>query len=206
MRNLLIVLSFLGHEPHSDSYIIRNLMNCTADGTFRQALAPGRVCVSVGFRLAPVPTPLGVDFRGPNGRLGYLLRQAQHALWIALEAALAPLGITASQFGVLRLVDVQPGATGADLAQDSMYSPQSTHQMLMTLQAAGLVERRHDPNDRRLRRVHITAAGTDILAEAHRRAIAIEEDMMHGLNDHQRHDFKAWLVNAAANAAEPPTT
>jgi hypothetical protein len=30
--------------------------------------------------------------------------------------------------------------------------------------------------------------------------------MMHGLTDHQRHDFKAWLVNAAANAAEPPTT
>ena len=57
-----------------------------------------------------VPTPLGVGFRGPDGRLGYLLRQAQHALWIALEAAMAPLGITASQFGVLRLVEIQPGA------------------------------------------------------------------------------------------------
>ncbi len=161
--------------------------------------------MNLGFTLAPVPTPLGVDFRGPNGRLGYLLRQAQHALWIALEAALTPLGITASQFGVLRLVEVQPGATGADLAHDSMYSPQSTHQMLATLQAAGLVERRHDPTDRRVRRVYITTAGTHILGEAHRRAIAIEERMMHGLDDHQRHDFKGWLVNAAAKAAEPPT-
>ncbi len=147
-----------------------------------------------------MPTPLGVDFRGPDGRLGYLLRQAQHALWIALESALSPLGITASQFGVLRLVEVQPGATGADLAQDSMYSPQSTHQMLMTLQAAGLIERRRDPADRRLRRVYITHAGAQTLVEAHRRAITIEDRMMEGLNDHQRYDFKSWLVRAAAQA------
>ncbi len=179
-------------------------MNSTAAGRVRQPLAgPAQAERASGFRLALVPTPLGVDFRGPDGRLGYLLRQAQHALWIALEAALAPLEITASQFGVLRLVEVQPGATGADLAQDSMYSPQSTHQMLVTLEASGLIERRHDPADRRLRRVYVTAAGADTLAEAHRRAIAIEERMMHGLTEHQRHDFKQWLVNAA-RATEPP--
>jgi DNA-binding MarR family transcriptional regulator len=152
-----------------------------------------------------VPTPLGVDFRGPDGRLGYLLRQAQHALWIALEAELAPLEITAAQFGVLRLVEVQPGATGADLAQDSMYSPQSTHQMLVTLEASALIERRHDPADRRLRRVYVTAAGAATLTEAHRRVIAIEERMMQGLTDQQRYDFKQWLVNAA-KATEPPTS
>jgi DNA-binding MarR family transcriptional regulator len=147
-----------------------------------------------------MPTRLGVDFRGPDGRLGYLLRQAQHALWIALEAALSPLGITASQFGVLRLVELQPGATGADLAQDSMYSPQSTHQMLMTLLSAGLIERRRDCADRRLRRVYITQVGADTLAEAHRRAIAIEDRMTQGLTDRQRHAFKSWLVHAAAQA------
>lgn len=151
-----------------------------------------------------MPTPLGVDFRGPDGRLGYLLRQAQHALWIALEAALTPLGITASQFGVLRLVEVQPGATGADLAHDSMYSPQSTHQMLVTLEAVGLIERRRDPADRRVRRAYVTSAGAETLAEAHRRAIAIEQRMMQGLTESQRCDFKASLVQAAANAAAPP--
>lgn len=155
-------------------------------------------------RLALVPTPLGVDFRGPDGRLGYLLRQAQHALWIALDAALAPLNLTASQFGVLRLVELCPGATGAALAHDSMYSPQSTHQMLTSLQAAGLIERRADPTDRRLRRVYITRSGERTLTAAHRQAIAIEDRMMHGLTIEQRHTFKSWLVQAAANAAEPP--
>jgi DNA-binding MarR family transcriptional regulator len=142
-----------------------------------------------------------MDFRGPDGRLGYLLRQAQHALWIALEAAMEPLGITASQFGVLRLVEIQPGASGADLAHDSMYSPQSTHQMLVTLETAGLIERRRDPDDGRLRRVYITAAGARTLAEAHRRAIAVEQRMVTGLSEQQRHDFSSWLVRAAAQAS-----
>lgn len=111
-----------------------------------------------------------------------------------------PLGITASQFGVLRLVEIQPGASGADLAHDSMYSPQSTHQMLVTLETAGLIERRPDPDDRRLRRVYVTPAGAQTLTEAHRRAIAIEERMVTGLSERQRHDFSSWLVRAAAQA------
>ena len=117
-----------------------------------------------------------------------------------------PLGITASQFGVLRLVELQPGATGADLAHDSMYSPQSTHQMLVTLEAACLIERRDDPRDRRLRRVYITGAGARTLAEAHRRAIAIEDRMVTGLSEDQRHDFSSWLVQAATQASDASTT
>jgi DNA-binding MarR family transcriptional regulator len=149
-----------------------------------------------------VPTPLGKDFRGPDGRLGYLLRQAQHALWIALEGALRPLGITAAQFGVLRLVEVKPGASGAELAHDSLHSPQSTQEMLVSLESAGLVERRLDPQDRRRRRVYVTPAGARVLAQAHREAIALEERMTDGLTERQRRQFNAWLVQAA-KAIEP---
>lgn len=147
-----------------------------------------------------MPTELGDDFRGPDGRLGYLLRQAQHALWIAMEGALAPLGITASQFGVLRLVEVRPGATGAELAHDSMYSPQSTHELLVALETAGLIERRADPADRRLRRAYMTPRGSERLTEAHRRVIAIEERMIAGLTEEERRTFHAWLVGAATGA------
>jgi DNA-binding MarR family transcriptional regulator len=153
-----------------------------------------------------VPTPLGADFRGPDGRIGYLLRQAQHALWMAIESALAPLGITASQFGVLRLVEVCPGATGAELAHDSMYSPQSTHEMLVTLEGAGLIERRRDPGDRRVRRTWLTPAGVAALAESHRRVIAIEDRMMAGLSEPDRRRLRGWLVTAAEAAAATTET
>jgi DNA-binding MarR family transcriptional regulator len=145
-----------------------------------------------------VPTAIGEGFRGPDGRLGYLLRQAQHALWLALEDALHPLGITAAGFGVLRLVEVEPGSSGADLAFDSMYRPQATHEMLVALEADGLIERLPDLRDKRRRLVYLTPRGAEVLAEAHRRAIALEERMMSGLTEAERSTFRTWLVRAAA--------
>jgi DNA-binding MarR family transcriptional regulator len=142
-------------------------------------------------------TSLGDGFRGPDGRLGYLLRQAQHSLWIALESALSPLGITAAQFGVLRLIEVEPGASGVDLAHDSLYSPQSTQEMLVSLEAAGLVERRPDPDDRRRRQAYVTQTGADTLVHAHRLAEGLEERMVAQLSETERLHFRTWLVEAA---------
>ncbi|MGB8196215.1 MAG: MarR family transcriptional regulator [Acidimicrobiales bacterium] len=144
-----------------------------------------------------MPTAIGEDYRGPDGRLGYLLRQAQQALWIALEAELRPLGISASQFGVLRLVEVEPGATGADLAFTSMFSPQSTQEILVVLEGAGLVERRPDENDGRVRRTFLTKKGARVLAKAHLRAIALEDHMVAGLSHRQSKDLKKALVHIA---------
>jgi DNA-binding MarR family transcriptional regulator len=155
--------------------------------------------------IRPVPTAIGEGFRGPDGRLGYLLRQAQHALWLALEDALRPLGITGAGFGVLRLVEVEPGSSGADLAFDSMYRPQATHEMLVALEADGLIERRADPRDKRRRLVYLTPRGAQVLAEAHRRAIALEERMMSGLNEAERCKFRAWLARAAVALSQGPT-
>ena len=144
-----------------------------------------------------MPAAIGEDYRGPDGRLGYLMRQAQQALWISLEAELRPLGISASQFGVLRLVDVEPGATGADLAYTSMFSPQSTQEILVVLEAAGFVERRCDDRDGRIRRTFLTTKGARVLGKAHARAIALEERMVAGMSPRQRQELKKALVHIA---------
>lgn len=141
-----------------------------------------------------MPAAIGEEYRGPEGRLGYLLRQAQQALWIALESEMRPLGISASQFGVLRLVEVEPGATGADLAYTSMFSPQSTQEILVVLEAAGLLERRCDDNDGRVRRAFLTKKGARVLAKAHVRAIALENRMVAGLSQRQSKELKRALV------------
>jgi DNA-binding MarR family transcriptional regulator len=150
-----------------------------------------------------VPTPIGHGFRGPDGRVGYLLRQAQHALRLSLDEALSPLGITAAGFAVLRLVEVEPGASGADLAFDSMYRPQATHEMLVSLDALGLIERRVDPEDRRRRLNYLTPKGAEVLVEAHRRAVELEDAMTESLSPAERLRFNTWLVLAAHALAEP---
>ncbi len=144
-----------------------------------------------------MPASIGEDYRGPDGRLGYLMRQAEQALWIALEAALRPLGITASQFGVLRLVEVEPGATGAELAYSSMFSPQATQEILVVLETAGLVDRKSDASDLRVRRSFLTAKGARVLGKAHVQAIALEERMVSGMSARQSQEFKEALVHVA---------
>jgi DNA-binding MarR family transcriptional regulator len=79
-----------------------------------------------------------------------------------------------------------------------MYRPQATHEMLVALEAGGLIERLADPRDKRRRLVYLTPRGATVLAEAHRRAIAIEDRMMSGLTQAERRKLRTWLTDAAA--------
>jgi MarR family transcriptional regulator, transcriptional regulator for hemolysin len=80
-----------------------------------------------------------------------------------------------------------------------------THQMLVDLEADGLIERRDAPRDKRRRLVHLTPRGAEVLTEAHRRAIALEERMMSGLSEAEQCKFGAWLVPASVALSQEPT-
>src|SRR5205809_7422896 len=111
-------------------------------------------------------TAIGEGFRGPDGRVGYLLRQAHQAFRAAAQAELGPLGLTLPQYSVLTVADAEPGLSGAELARDSMLTPQTTNEIISLLVASGLLERRPDASDRRLRRMSVTGAGRDLLSRA----------------------------------------
>jgi DNA-binding MarR family transcriptional regulator len=153
-------------------------------------------------------TPLGSNFRGPDGRLGYLLRQAQQIFRTAMEVVLGEVGITAAQFSLLSVIEIEPGLTGAELARDSMLTPQSTNEVLLALEGAGLIDRRPDPADRRVRRVFLTAAGRGVLADTHPRVRDLEARMVTGLSSRECAQLRTWLVRAAqaleASSSQPP--
>lgn len=73
-------------------------------------------------------TPIGAGFRGPDGRVGYLLRQAHQAFRAAARAELGTLGLTLPQYSVLSVADAEPGLSGAELARESMLTPQTCRQ------------------------------------------------------------------------------
>jgi hypothetical protein len=75
-------------------------------------------------RKPAIPRP-GEAKRGPEGHVGYLLRQASVALRGAMDRALAELGVTTPQFSVLTMIAAYPGASGADLARLTFLTPQA---------------------------------------------------------------------------------
>ncbi len=125
------------------------------------------------------PTPTGPT--GPEASPGFLLWRTTLRWQRDITAALRPLELTHVQFVLLATVWWLSGhaAGGVPLPTQRQVADQAevdvmmTSQVLRTLAARGLVERAHDAQDRRVRRVVVTGPGRR-LAE---RAIVVVEDV-----------------------------
>jgi DNA-binding MarR family transcriptional regulator len=142
---------------------------------------------------------MGEGFRGPDGRVGYLLRQAHQAFRAAAQADLAVLGLTFPQYSVLSVADAEPGLSGAELARDSMLTPQTTNEIITLLVGAELLERRPDKRDKRLRRLHPTPAGRTLIARARPVVHAVEERMTGSFSAADEARLRRWLSACAGN-------
>jgi DNA-binding MarR family transcriptional regulator len=77
-----------------------------------------------------------------------------------------------------------------------------TH-LLDDLEAAGLVERRPDPADRRARRIVSTGAGAARLDELDRRLAEVEDVVLASLDPAERRTLRALLHKAAVSGCPP---
>ena len=78
--------------------------------------------------------------------------------------------------------------------------------LLDDLEAAGLIERRPDPADRRARRVVATDAGMKLLAALGDRLCSAEAHLLAPLDERERETFRAQirLLATGLNASDPP--
>jgi DNA-binding MarR family transcriptional regulator len=68
--------------------------------------------------------------------------------------------LTGSQVEVLRLVETQPGVGVRDAAAALHLAPNTVSTLVGGLVAAGMLDRRPDPDDRRATQLHLTPAAT----------------------------------------------
>ena len=120
-----------------------------------------------------VPRP-GEGKRGPQGHLGYLVRQASAAVRLAMERALADLGVTPPQFAVLTMIVAYPGVSGADLARLTLLTPQTVNVIVRNLERAGAVEKSAHAGHGRILRLTVTTRGRDLLKRCRGRVAAID--------------------------------
>lgn len=109
-----------------------------------------------------------------------------HQLWKKVfSEALAPLGIQLAHYDVLANIFRTPGLTQQALAEKLLVGRSAMSMLLPELERRGLVERRNDETDRRVRRLWLTPEG-EVLT---RKALAIHtakiEAMMGVLNDEE---------------------
>jgi DNA-binding MarR family transcriptional regulator len=143
------------------------------------------------------PPPPGQGKRGEQGYLAYLLRQAQAAARLAMERALADLGVTPPQFVVLTMLRAYPGLSGADLARVALLTPQTVGVIIRNLERDGAIRKTPHPVHGRVLQWTLTRRGETRLDKCRRHALAIERRLMAGLPKQAQATIRRWLAKIA---------
>jgi MarR family transcriptional regulator for hemolysin len=94
------------------------------------------------------------------------------------DRRVAPLGLTRAQWRALKRIERAEGLTQAQLADDLEMEPIAIGRVLDRLQAAGFIERRADPHDRRCWRLHLAPRSAAVLADVDRIAGVLRREML----------------------------
>jgi DNA-binding MarR family transcriptional regulator len=140
-------------------------------------------------------------------RLPPLLRRAWYGLNQAFRSRIAPLGITPDQFTVLRTVlEHEPfQLTQSCLAAQMSSDPNTIASLMRRMERQGLIERRANARDRRVRALGLTAVGRRRYHAVRRRAVALQQRVLAVLPEGEREVFLAQLevvADACRQAAQ----
>jgi DNA-binding MarR family transcriptional regulator len=104
----------------------------------------------------------------------------------------------------LLLSNLRDGALPqSELCASMHLDPNNCVLMLNDLEAAGHVERRRDPSDRRRHIVDMTAAGRKALAAADRAVESLEDEVLAALAPEERETLRELLARAIAGEPIP---
>jgi len=152
-------------------------------------------------RKVAIPAP-GEGKRGPEGYLGYLVRQANVAVRAAMEKALADLDVTPPQFAVLTMIVAYPGLSGADLARLTFLTPQTINVIVRNLVRAGLVEKTAHAVHGRILRLGATPRGEALLRRCRARVQDVEARIAGLLGREEEKVVRRWLAAVGEKLTE----
>ena len=140
--------------------------------------------------------------RGPEGHLGYLLRQANAAFRGAMDRVLGELGVTTPQFTVLTMIVAYPGLSGADLARLAFLTPQTINVIVGNLERDGAIGKTAHATHGRILRLHATAKGQALLKRCRARVVEIDAEVGALLGRDEERLVRRWLSAVAEKLAE----
>src|SRR6202042_2357857 len=137
----------------------------------------------------------------PDADLGYLFRLAHQRFRALLDSELEDLGLSAQEYGILSVFGTRPELSTSELARISQVTRQTMHTSVLSLEAAGLVER--SAKNQRVVLVRPTTRGRTCLETATRRVRAVEDAALAALSPEDERTVRAWLASLAALTTGP---
>lgn len=137
-----------------------------------------------------------------EGYLGYLLGQANHAVFKGFEAAVRAAGLNPLEWRVLATLHGQPPMPVGHLAQEVLSQQPTVTKLVQRLQAQGWVCTTPDATDQRRTLVAITPAGARTVEPLMAQALHHEQQALAGLSAADVRRLKTQLQRLCLGASD----
>lgn len=132
-------------------------------------------------------------------RLGFLIHDVSRLRRIVFDQYVEPLGVTRSQWWVLVYLARHDGMIQSDLAQVLELGKAALGGLIDRLEASGLVERRSDAVDRRVKRVYLSKQATQLIKHMHVKSRETSDKILEGLSVEERNTLVKLLTVVKTN-------
>jgi DNA-binding MarR family transcriptional regulator len=122
----------------------------------------------------------------PFRAVGFTVSSVGYAVARRFRHTLAPLQLEPREFALLRAISAAEGLSQQAAAERLQIPPSRMVAFVDALEARELLERRHNPLDRRTRTLYLTTAGHELLARALVLAAELENHLCAQLNGAER--------------------
>src|SRR5689334_21970219 len=118
-------------------------------------------------------------------RLGYLIHDVSRLRRMMFDRALAPLGITRSQWWVLAFISRKDGLPQTQLANELDVGKVAVGALIDRPESSGFVVRQADPVDRRVKRVYVTKQARGFLEKLRKETDKFNTRIVNGIDRKQ---------------------
>jgi DNA-binding MarR family transcriptional regulator len=167
-------------------------------------------CSGVASSAADAPTVVNADAESGRGAtapftgVGFTLSSLGYAVARRFRETLAPLDLEPREFALLRAVRAHEGQTQQAVGERLMIPPSRMVAFVDALEQRALLERRHNPLDRRTRELYLTASGRELLARAFALGSELERALCASLSGEDREQLVTLLQRVGSELGVPP--
>jgi len=132
----------------------------------------------------------------------YVLNDVARLMRTRADQRARAYGMTRAQWVILSRLERQPGLSQNEIAAIVEVEPISVGRLVDRLESRGLVERRADPKDRRIWRLHLTPAADPMLRELKRHKAELRDEITAGVDPVELERLIDGLLKLKANLTD----
>jgi DNA-binding MarR family transcriptional regulator len=136
--------------------------------------------------------------------VAFLLSQLGHRSASVFTDLIASIDLTPPHAGILRAIAAEPGRSQQALSGQLGLLPSRVVAYVDELEDRGYVERRRNPDDRRLHALHLTASGKKVITKIGELGRQHDRLLTAGLDSQQRHILHQLLATIAEHQGLTP--